>query len=111
MTEGLSQSLVRQELDSTTTCANAQAFPTDGANCKDSNCNDPKMVLGSYVKGPNNKICRTWAERLGLGYRTVDGHGVHGGRTEVNQVCPWTLSIELNVLILPFTFWAPLFGA
>ena len=28
--------------------------------CKDSICNDPKMVLSSYVKGPNNIICRAW---------------------------------------------------
>ena len=56
MMEGLSQSLVWQELDPTTACANAQAFPTDDANCKDSICNDPKLVLGSYVKGPNNKF-------------------------------------------------------
>ena len=27
-------------------------------NCKDSIYTDPKLVLGSYVKGPNNKICR-----------------------------------------------------
>ena len=37
----------------------------------------PKMVLGSYVKGPNNIICRAWAERLGLGHRTVVRHGFH----------------------------------
>ena len=24
--------------------------------CKDSNCNDPKFVLGLYVKGSNNKF-------------------------------------------------------
>ena len=30
-------------------------------NCKDSICNDPKMMLGSHVKGPNNIICRAWA--------------------------------------------------
>ena len=52
--------------------------------CKDSIRNDPKLVLGSHVKGPNNKICRAWTERLGLGHRTVVSHGVHGGRTEVN---------------------------
>ena len=39
-------------------------------------------MLGSNVKGPNNKICRAWAERLGLGHRTVVSHGVHGGRTK-----------------------------
>ena len=47
--EGLSQSIA---------CANAQAFSIDGANCKDSIYNDPKMILGSHVKGPNNIICR-----------------------------------------------------
>ena len=72
--------------------------------CKDSICNDPKLVLGSHVEGPNNKICRAWTERLGLGHRTVVGHDVHNGRSKVNQVCPWTLSIELNVLVPPFTF-------
>ena len=51
--------------------------------CKDSICSDPKMVLGSYVEGPNNKICRTWAERLGLDHRIVVNQGIHGGRTEV----------------------------
>ena len=24
--------------------------------CKDSICNDPKLVLGSYIEGPNNKF-------------------------------------------------------
>ena len=67
-----------------TACANTQVFPTDGANCKDSICNDPKLVLGSHVKGPNNKICEAWAEKLGLGHRTMVGHGIHGRRTEVN---------------------------
>ena len=45
-------------------------------------CNDPKLVLGSYVKGPNNKICRAWAERLGLGHRTVVSHGAHSSLHE-----------------------------
>ena len=27
-------------------------------HCRDSN--DPKMVLGSHVRGPNNIICRAW---------------------------------------------------
>ena len=52
--------------------------------CKDSICNDPKLVLGSNVKGPNNKICREWAERLGLGHRTMVSQGIHGRRIEVN---------------------------
>ena len=52
--------------------------------CKDSICNDPELILGSYVKGLNNKICRAWTEKLGLGHRTVVGHGVRDGRTEVN---------------------------
>ena len=94
-----------------TTCANAQAFPTNGANCKDSICNDPKMVLGLYIKGPNNIICRAWAERLCLGHWTVVSHGVHGGRAKVNQDCPWILSMKINVLIIPPPFLGPLFGA
>ena len=53
-------------------------------SCKDSICNDPKLELGSYVKGLNNKICREWTERLGLSHRTVISHGVHGGCTKVN---------------------------
>ena len=75
---------VMEGLSRSTACSNAQALPTNGANCKDSICNDPKMVLGSYVNGPNNIICRAWAERLGLGHRIVVSHDFHGGRTEVN---------------------------
>ena len=32
-------------------------------SCKDSICIDPKLVLGSNVKGPNNKICRAWVSK------------------------------------------------
>ena len=60
--------------------------------CKDSICNDLKMVLDSYVKGLNNKICRVWAERLGFGHRTVVNHGICDNRTKVNHVCPRSLS-------------------
>ena len=84
MMEGLSQTFVWQGLDPTTACANAQAFPIDGANCKDSICNNLKLILGSHVKNSNNKICREWVEKLGLDHRAVVSHGVHGGRTEVN---------------------------
>ena len=45
--------------------------------CKDSICNDPKLILGSYVDGPNNKICKEWAKRLGFGHWTVVSHGIH----------------------------------
>ena len=48
------------ELSQPTACDNTQAFPTDGANCKDSIRDGPKIVLGLYVKGPNNIICRAW---------------------------------------------------
>ena len=44
-------------------------------NCKDSICNNPKLILGSYVKGSNNKIYKVWAERLGLDHQTVVSHG------------------------------------
>ena len=56
--------------------------------CKDSICNDPKLILGPYIKGPNNKICREWDKRLGLGYWTVVSHGVHDNCTRVNRACP-----------------------
>ena len=85
--------------------------------CKDSIYNDPQGVLGSNVKGPNNKICREWAKRLGLGERIVVSHGVHDGYTEVNWAYPrrlsprhglsgsghWNSSEEFNVLIIPFS--------
>ena len=28
--------------------------------CRDTIFNDPRMTLGSYVKGLNNMICREW---------------------------------------------------
>ena len=51
-------------------------------HCEDSICNNPKLVLCSYVKGPNNKIIRAWTERLGLGHRTVVSHGTHSNLHE-----------------------------
>ena len=29
--------------------------------CRDTIIHDPRITLGSYVKGPNNIICRVWA--------------------------------------------------
>ena len=60
--------------------------------CKDSICNDPKLVLDSNIKGSNNKICREWAKRLGLGHRTMVSHGIHDNHAEVNRACPRSLS-------------------
>ena len=34
--------------------------------CKDSICNDPKLVLGSIVKGPNNKFVERGYKRTRL---------------------------------------------
>ena len=34
--------------------------------CKDSICNDPKLVLGSNVKGPNNKLVERGCQRARL---------------------------------------------
>ena len=28
--------------------------------CRDTIFNDQRMTLGSYIKGPNNMICREW---------------------------------------------------
>ena len=42
-------------------------------SCKDTIFNDPRMTLGSYVKGPNNMICREWVWKgllLGTGHRS-----------------------------------------
>ena len=33
--------------------------------CRDTIFNDPRMTLGSHVKGPNNMICREWAWKVG----------------------------------------------
>ena len=43
-----------------------QALSTDGANCKASICNDPRLVLGSNAKGPNNKFVERGCQRTRL---------------------------------------------
>ena len=54
------------------TWANAQAFPTDGANYRGSIRDDPKIILGSYVKRAQTiSFVKRGFERLGLGHRTV----------------------------------------
>ena len=45
---------------STVVLVDALVLPTDGANCRDTIFNDPRMTWGSYIKGPNNMICREW---------------------------------------------------
>ena len=35
------------------------------------------MILGSHVKGPNNKFVERGFERLGLGHRTMVNQGFH----------------------------------
>ena len=48
------------------------SLPTDGANCKDSIRNDPKVILGSYVKRAQTiSFVERGFERLGLGHRAV----------------------------------------
>ena len=42
------------------------ALPIDGANCNDSICNDPKLVLGSNIKDPNNKFVEHGYKRTRL---------------------------------------------
>ena len=52
--------------------ANAQAFPIDDANCRNSIRDDPKMILGSYVKRALIiSFVERGIERLGRGHRTV----------------------------------------
>ena len=59
----------REGLSQPTTCAKTQAFPTDGANCKVSIHNDPKIILGSYVKRAQTiSFVERGFEGLGLGH-------------------------------------------
>ena len=59
-------------LSQPTAHANTQAFPIDGVNCRDSIRNDPKIILGSYVKRAQTiSFIECGFERLGLGHRTV----------------------------------------
>ena len=71
-------------LSQPTVCANIQALPTDGTNCRDSIRDDPNMILGSYVKMAQTiSFVERGFEGLGLGHWSVDNHGVH---TKVNPV-------------------------
>ena len=61
-----------ERISRSTAWANAQAFPTDGANCRDSIRDDPKITLGSYVKRAQTiSFVERGFERLGLGHQTV----------------------------------------
>ena len=41
------------------------SLPTDGANCRDTIIQDPRITLGSNIESPNNIICRVWAWKAG----------------------------------------------
>ena len=48
------------------------SLPTDGVNYRDSICNDPKIMLGSYGKRVQTiSFVESGFERLGLGHQTV----------------------------------------
>ena len=51
--------------------------------CKDSICIDLKFVLGSNIKGPNNKFVESELKDS-HGERTVVSHGIHDDRIGVN---------------------------
>ena len=71
-------------LSQPTACANTQALPTDGTNCRDTICDNPKIILGSYVKRAQTiSFVERGFEGLGLGHWSVDNHGVH---TKVSHV-------------------------
>ena len=38
---------------------------SENGGCRDMIINDPRLTLGSYVKGPNNMICRVWVWKAG----------------------------------------------
>ena len=61
--------------------------------CMDSICNDPKRVLGSYIKGPNNKICRAWVWQA-RPWSPGSGSGGSGHRTSSKEF------MELRALII-----------
>ena len=66
------------------------SLPTDSANCTDSIRDDPKMILGSYVKRAQTiSFVEREFERLGLGHRTMVSHNVH---TDLNRVRSRSLS-------------------
>ena len=56
--------------------------------CRDTIFNDTWMTLGSYVKGPNNMICKEWVWKgllLGAGYQS--GPGRMRAHTEIGLDC------------------------
>ena len=97
------------------------------AICRDTIFNDPRMTLGSYVKGPNNMICREWVWKglpLGAGFRF--GPGFMSDHTKMGLDCiaklciivvwkVWLLefsprSITFSPFLLPFSsffLWGP----
>ena len=53
-------------------------------HCRDTTFHDPRMTLGSYVKGPDNVICREWVWKgLPLGDRQWSGPGFMRAPTKV----------------------------
>ena len=57
-------------------------------NCRDTIFNDLRMTLGSYVKGPNNMICREWVWKgLPLGAGRGSDLGFMRTHTKVGWDC------------------------
>ena len=97
--------------------------------CRDTIFNDPRMTSGSYVKGPNNMICRKWVWKgLPLGAGQGSDPGFMRTHTKVSWDCvaePYVDVVrEVSLLgfssrrlafspfFLPFSFFrAPFFFA
>ena len=60
-----------KELSQPTVYANTQAFPTDGANCKDTIRNEPNCVGFAREKAQTMSFVERGFERLGLGHQMV----------------------------------------
>ena len=60
-----------KELSRPTAYANTQAFPTDGANCKDTIRNEPNSVGFAREKAQIMSFVERGFERLGLGHQMV----------------------------------------
>ena len=60
-------------------------------NCKDSICNDPKLVLGSIAKSPNNKFVERGSKRtrLNLKEKRLNLTFLDGSTQILRSISPW----------------------
>ena len=99
-------------LSQPTAYANTQVIPTDGANCRDSIRDDPKMILGSYVERAQTiSFVEREFVRLGLGHWRVDNHDVHTKVNHVRFVESFSSKRSRRLWFLAFSPSPPILGA